>query len=1156
MKKKTLLCTTIAGTMFIAGLAMTNVNAASINAQAKISANYLAKGEHTVLVQLTNGETKLTKADVEALINAKYAAKDMAVEVENILPLQADGTVGTGAKVKLTDGTELTVILYGDVNGDGKITVETDAQKIFEYSMGSAELTEAEKLAADAVLAGETGDIYDAQRIFEYAFYNEEYATKFEKAEYAEHFEEPVEKLPEELAPEIVSFEVVKSNTNAVITVKLSKAVTNPIFKLNGFLKDGSPSEGNTVYTITVTETELTTDKANTLEVTDTDNTYSETHSFIYSPLTVPQEVSIPYSATNEKNKVNASNVNNATINVRMPAVPVARPVTLEVTIKDTATTTEKQITITLSKELTGNEPEVNIENVDLSSLKDGNLIITARLKDAQGNVSPVATMATPVKRADAPVLKYTTANRTDENTATISLVKTNAKEIVYYLVKEADAVAPTLEDVLASTSKDTTNNATPTLTVSIENGDANKAYVVYLASKSETGSPIDGILTVKLPKLDAEPIDAPTNVRLKTGEKTTFEWDYDESTEGFVEYKAVLYAGNAAKAEKTVSKGTKEVDFFEDMKKAAATYTVKVTAVADNVEHANSIESNASTGVQVSEITKPNPVQFDTDQPTLLKWTLADPSDVLDYSIKVSKYDVSKAGYEVLETISTTSTSYDLKSIVDKYGIGDYQFTVKANAKENVLKASSAESTAATYYKAEAVNNLKVTDVKVDTLKLTGTLLPDVYSESAQLKYTLYMKKGDNAEYVEVKQANGADDDNGKITALPLELKSLDANTKYYFKIVTNVGGKDYVSTPIVVTTKQAPLTMKGTAATYTKYKAKSAAESTANLSSQNTITYNENTLYYRASDTNVTSYSTDENEDIANIIALLKQMTVDNANKITVEDNKVTALELTTASAEKKVTYDLGTIASKADVKLTGNASYETAVVGTVKSLELSGAQKSIFNLSNLTTTSAVTVKDDEYALTVANGTKVKLDTDKTKVTINNMAFEQKELDVTVNGGTLSVVGSSSNALTLDTTKFASDVTLNFTADQNTLTITGSAEHTVKVVGTNRTIATTTIKSGKVDLNDNATTFTTITAGSDAATKVIIITDVAAKSDLNAGTVDNSSAKEVVEGSNYKFQVSEANGATYTLRKDSKEVELEITAGKTVTITNTVAE
>ncbi len=1152
MKKKTLLCTTIAGTMFIAGLAMTNVNAASINAQAKISANYLAKGEHTVLVQLTNGETKLTKADVEALINAKYVAKDMAVEVENILPLQADGTVGTGAKVKLTDGTELTVILYGDVNGDGKITVETDAQKIFEYSMGSAELTETEKLAADAVLAGETGDIYDAQRIFEYAFYNEEYATKFENAEYAEHFEEPVEKLPEELSPEIVSFEVVKSSANAVITVKLSKAVTNPIFKLNGFLKDGSPSEGNTVYTITVPETELTTDKANTLEVTDTDNTYSETHSFIYSPLTVPQEVSIPYSATNEKNKVNASNVNNATINVRMPAVPVAVPVTLEVTIKDTAIDTKPQSTITLSKELTGNEPEVNIENVDLSSLNDGNLIITARLKDAQGNVSPVATMATPVKRADAPVLKYTTANRTDENTATISLVKTNAKEIVYYLVKEADAVAPTLEDVLASTSKDTTNNATPTLTVSIENGDANKAYVVYLASKSETGSPIDGILTVKLPKLDAEPIDAPTNVRLKTGEKTTFEWDYDESTEGFVEYKAVLYAGNAAKAEKTVSKGTKEVDFFEDMKKAAATYTVKVTAVADNVEHANSEESAASTGVQVSEITKPNPVQFDTDQPTLLKWTLADPSDVLDYSIKVSKYDVSKAGYEVLETISTTSTSYDLKSIVDKYGIGDYQFTVKANAKENVLKASSAESTAATYYKAEAVNNLKVTDVKVDTLKLTGTLLPDVYSTKPT--YTLYMKQGDSAEYGVVTSTNcdGVPSSDGKFTALPLSLKSLTANTKYYFKIVTSVGGKDYVSNPIVVTTKQAPLNMTSEAATYKKYEAKSPAESAAKLS-ENEITYKENTLYYSEDGSSVSSYSADENEDIANIIALLKQMTVDN-EKIKIENNKVTELELTTASAEKKMTYDLGTIASNAKVTITGNENYETSLVGTAKSLVLQGT-KSKFNLLNLTTASAVTVNDDYYVLTVANGTKVTLASSKSKVTINNIAFDQEQLDVTVNGGTLSVVGSSSNALTLDTTKFASDVTLNFTADQNALTITGSVEHTVKVVGTNRTITTTTIKSGKVDLNDNATTFTTIKAGSDKVTKVIIITDVAAKSDLNEGKV-NTSAEAVIDGSNYQFSATGADDATYTLRKDSREVELEITASKTVTIKKTVAE
>ena len=182
MKKKTLLCTTIAGTMFIAGLAMSSVNAASNETKAKLGTNIPEPGRNGIVIELMNDNVKLTEEDVKTIVADKY--KNTNVKVETISPVK-DGIVGTGAVVTLNTGKQLTVVLYGDTTGDGEIDVK-DAQALIDYQYKKTTLTSAQLMAANVLGKDQVIDTRDAQRIFEYqwAANHEGYA----KEEYADLF--------------------------------------------------------------------------------------------------------------------------------------------------------------------------------------------------------------------------------------------------------------------------------------------------------------------------------------------------------------------------------------------------------------------------------------------------------------------------------------------------------------------------------------------------------------------------------------------------------------------------------------------------------------------------------------------------------------------------------------------------------------------------------------------------------------------------------------------------------------------------------------------------------------------------------------------------------------------------------------------------------
>lgn len=108
--------------------------------------NKLVEGKSVVPFVLANSDDKLTVKDVTGsdLFNGKVRTiNGTAVADQNEL-------VGTGDVIKTTDGKEYTVVLYGDVNGDGSANAN-DALQILKYATQSDSVisSDVQKLAAD-----------------------------------------------------------------------------------------------------------------------------------------------------------------------------------------------------------------------------------------------------------------------------------------------------------------------------------------------------------------------------------------------------------------------------------------------------------------------------------------------------------------------------------------------------------------------------------------------------------------------------------------------------------------------------------------------------------------------------------------------------------------------------------------------------------------------------------------------------------------------------------------------------------------------------------------------------------------------------------------------------------------------------------------------
>ena len=140
----------LAGMLLTSSLGMNRVNAAEAEVKDDFTTNPVAiykklvEGKTVVPFVLANKTDILTVKDVveSEIFKGKVSAiNGVAVSSLNV-------AVGTGDRVTTTDGTDYTIIVYGDVDGNGRINA-SDALAVERYNVDMEELSDVQKEAAD-----------------------------------------------------------------------------------------------------------------------------------------------------------------------------------------------------------------------------------------------------------------------------------------------------------------------------------------------------------------------------------------------------------------------------------------------------------------------------------------------------------------------------------------------------------------------------------------------------------------------------------------------------------------------------------------------------------------------------------------------------------------------------------------------------------------------------------------------------------------------------------------------------------------------------------------------------------------------------------------------------------------------------------------------
>ncbi len=137
----------LAGMLLTGSLGMNKVNAVeTIDVTTNPVAVYrkLVEGKTVVPFVLANKADKLTVKDITE--SEMFRGKVETVNGNVVSSLETE--VGTGDKFTTTDGTEYTIIVYGDVDGDGKIS-SGDAYLVEQYRSGMIDLNDVQREAAD-----------------------------------------------------------------------------------------------------------------------------------------------------------------------------------------------------------------------------------------------------------------------------------------------------------------------------------------------------------------------------------------------------------------------------------------------------------------------------------------------------------------------------------------------------------------------------------------------------------------------------------------------------------------------------------------------------------------------------------------------------------------------------------------------------------------------------------------------------------------------------------------------------------------------------------------------------------------------------------------------------------------------------------------------
>ena len=166
----------LAGMLLTGGLGMNKVNAAEtakppVIDTTKVLGVYkkLVEGKTVVPIVVANTDDRAT---VKELVDSDVFTGEVS-RINGNAVTSLDTALRTGDRVTTTDGTEFTVVVYGDVDKDGAVTI-LDALDIKDYSTGNYQgtLDDVQQEAADVANNGSV-DIVDALYVSDFVVGNQ-----------------------------------------------------------------------------------------------------------------------------------------------------------------------------------------------------------------------------------------------------------------------------------------------------------------------------------------------------------------------------------------------------------------------------------------------------------------------------------------------------------------------------------------------------------------------------------------------------------------------------------------------------------------------------------------------------------------------------------------------------------------------------------------------------------------------------------------------------------------------------------------------------------------------------------------------------------------------------------------------------------------------
>ncbi len=1060
----------------------------------------------TVLPFVLNDEQdRVTGATLKAL----YPNASIVYE-SNLI---ADDTVlKTGSELKI-NGQDYTVVIYGDVNGDGKISI-SDATAILRHAKTLDILTGAKFVAADTNHSNSV-TISDATKILRVCKTVDSYPT-----------------ITTPLEPEVVETKLgeifVDTNDSNKIKIEMEFDVDPSNFRYTLTGADNTevavtPTVGeDNKVTLTMAAGTLTNGSNYTLKVTDKNGAEVEESTFTYRTLqpitTVTIEGAVGINANNEKA-------------ITLTAAASAADIDVDKTVVVTLTDTEGE-----KVELTGKIVKGLVDTKvtgDVSSLKDGQLTVTSKVYDEEGNT--VKASHTAITKAATPsTINVTDTTRISDTDAKVDFT-TSAAKVYYKVVKEGE-VAPSVEDVVKEAE---VIGSTGTFTVqTLATGNMYNAYIVTenaMGTKSEViVAPIakDGI-TETLQKV----------TEIKSNGNGTFSWtDNQEKVTGYKVQLMQKIGSNAATciAEKTVQ--GKTVDFSENIKEAnqVASYTVNVMAIGDYKTINNSALqpgniNNAEQTLTVTALTNPtiNAVQSLSDSQLRLDITNVD-SKASGIKIQIVKGEINKDNGNAFEYLEENAVYTKTESIRDRwYDIdvsnfkdGAYQVWVTAIKGDSDISLLDSNTVKETNPYTRVMNGVKsyvinAQDVTVDEATLTiAPFKLDNFVATYKVKAVKANEDGTFADYTAPASP---------VSFTPLantsletyQLTGLDANSNYRvyletipkFDTSTEPTVKGNFLTYVDIQTKAIAFTTSG--ADWTVKVFANDAEENLTLATQIAVSKDGTKLLkYDAVEGKTVEVAGSNIEAVKNIVSKLND-----GDKINIATDLKTSVTIVAPANTRTVA--LGDSIKDCDLTIKGNTGANPQLitvsgnVGTGKVI-LENAGK--FNVQGLTVSSkVVTAKTTGQEIYVANGTTVELNT-ATKVTVNNVEVNTNVVVTDTDTMTISVEGLTSN-VTVDT---ALDKTIVFTGTQKdngsvTIKSTNGNKNTITVkTATESRIAPVTIDAPNsiVNLKDAYVASTTLTHGAVETNKVVTFGNIVITPNDSVVTVAEANGKMTVTG------------------------------------------